>query len=66
MEVRTGDTIEIMSNKVDEPSRRGLVVEVLDDTPLRVEVDWDDGHRSVLQPTGGNARVVSRAAATEG
>lgn len=66
MEVHTGDTIEIMSNKVDEPSRRGLVVEVLDEAPLRVEVDWNDGHRSVLQPSGGNTRVVARAGSSEG
>ncbi len=61
MEVHTGDAIEIVSNKVDNPSREGVVIEVLEQDPLRLEVEWSDGHRSILQPRGGNVRVVSKA-----
>ena len=61
MEVHTGDAIEIVSNKVDNPSREGVVVDVLEQNPLRLEVEWSDGHRSILQPRGGNVRVVSKS-----
>lgn len=44
MQLHKGDTIEVPSNKGD---RHGTVRRVLDDDPLRIEVDWDDGHTSV-------------------
>jgi hypothetical protein len=61
VEVHTGDAIEIVSNKVDNPSREGVVIDVLEQDPLRLEVRWSDGHCSILQPRGGNVRVVSKA-----
>jgi hypothetical protein len=59
MEVQENDTIEIVSNKVGEPHRRAVVERVLEGDPLRLEVTWEDGHSSVLVPTGGNLRVVT-------
>jgi hypothetical protein len=61
MDVRERDQIEIVSNKVGEPHRRGVVQRIIDEDPLRCEVAWDDGHTSELIPAGGNVRVVSRA-----
>jgi hypothetical protein len=58
MAVQEQDTIEVVSNKVGEPHRRGVVQRILDDDPLRCEVEWEDGHTSELIPTGGNVRVV--------
>jgi len=58
MEVRENDTIEILSNKVGTPNRRGVVQRVLEEEPLRIEVAWDDGHTSELIPMGGNLRVL--------
>lgn len=60
MEVRAGDVIEVPGNKVQQPARRGVVQRVLHERPLRIEVDWDDGHGSVFQPTGGTLKVVRR------
>ncbi len=58
MEVRENDTIEILSEKVGTPNRRGVVQRVLEEDPLRIEVAWDDGHTSELVPMGGNLRVL--------
>lgn len=60
-DVKDGDVIEIVSNKVDQPPRRGTVAEVLQDKPLKVEVRWSDGHTSIFEPAGGNLRVVQDA-----
>lgn len=61
MEVREGDVIEIVTNKVQQAPRRGTVDDVLQRDPLKLEVTWDDGHASVLEPRGGNVRVVDRS-----
>jgi len=58
MKITQGDAIEIVSNKVDQPHRRGVVQRVLDQKPLRIEVTWDDGRTTILMPTGGNLRVL--------
>ena len=60
MEVREGDTIEVVTNKVEQPSRAGVVKRVLQEDPLRVEVEWEDGHQSLLVPSTGNVKVPSR------
>jgi hypothetical protein len=61
MDVRQGDLIEVVSNKVEQPNRQGTVTRVLDTDPLRLEVRWDDGHTSVFMPAAGNARVLDRS-----
>lgn len=58
MEVHEGDTIEVVSNKVERPSRFGVVKRVLEEDPLRLEVEWEDEHTSVFVPTG-NIRIRS-------
>ena len=61
MEVQENDTIEVVSNKVGEPHRRGVVRRIIEQDPLHLEVAWDDEHTSEFIPSGGNARVVARA-----
>jgi hypothetical protein len=61
VEIRKGDAIEVVSNKVDQPDRHGVVTQVLEEDPLRLEVEWDDGHTSIFLPAGGNTRVRSSA-----
>lgn len=58
MNVRSGDTIEVPSNKVDQPPRRGTVQEVVQDEPLKITVRWEDGHMSLFEPAGGMLRVL--------
>jgi hypothetical protein len=60
MQVKAGDTIEIRSNKVDTPPRRGRVVEVIDQDMAELRVEWEDGHESVLYPDTGMVRVVNQ------
>lgn len=61
MEANIGDVIQVSSRKVGTPPRRGTVTEVLDSQRPELRVRWEDGHESVLYPSGGNARVVGRA-----
>lgn len=61
MEFRKGDTIEVLSNKVDVPNRQGVVDEVIESDPLRLEVTWQDGHSTEFVPAGGNVRVLRRS-----
>lgn len=61
MELHVGDAIQVPSNKVDRPDRHGVVRRVLDDDPLRIEVEWDDGHTSVFVPHVGNVLVEGRS-----
>lgn len=60
MQVKAGDVIEIDSNKVGTPPRRGTVVTVKQEDPLKIEVRWADGHLSVIEPRG-SLRVVQPA-----
>lgn len=60
MKVEQGDTIQVMSNKVGQPNQQGVVRRVIELDPLRIEVDWEDGHTSELVPAAGSARVVGR------
>jgi hypothetical protein len=63
MDLKVGDTIEVPSNKVGTPPRRGLVEEIIEHDPLRIEVTWDDGHRSIFHPAAGNVQVVADSSA---
>jgi hypothetical protein len=62
MEARVGDRIEVRPVQVAQPARRGTVRECIKDEPLELRVAWDDGHESVLFPTGGMVHVVGTAA----
>jgi hypothetical protein len=61
MEIRDGDRVEVVSNKVDQPNRQGVVERVVDRDPLRVEVTWDDGRTTVFMPAAGNLRVLDHS-----
>lgn len=61
MEVKQGDRIEVVSNKVDQPNREGVVERVLEADPLRIEVAWDDGRTTVFMPSAGNVRVLDHS-----
>lgn len=61
MELQVGNVIEVHSNKVGTPPRRGEVVEVPRGDTDEVRVAWDDGHESLFLPAGGMVRVVQRS-----
>jgi archaeosine-15-forming tRNA-guanine transglycosylase len=58
MKPHAGDKIVVESEKVAQPSRAGVIEEVLQDDPPRVRVRWEDGHTSILTPSAGAARVI--------
>jgi hypothetical protein len=62
MTVQAGDKIVVESEKVAQPSRAGVIEEVLGEDPSRVRVRWDDGHTSILAPSAGAARVIPKKA----
>jgi Glu-tRNA(Gln) amidotransferase subunit E-like FAD-binding protein len=58
MTLQAGDKIVVESEKVAQPSRTGVIEEVLGEDPPRVRVRWEDGHTSILRPSAGAARVI--------
>lgn len=63
MRVREGDVVEIVTNRVGQAPRRGRVERVVQATPLKCEVAWEDGHTTLIEAAGGNLRVISRTGA---
>lgn len=61
MDAQVGDTIEVHGVQVGQPVRRGIVKETVGTEPLQLRVEWEDGHESVLFPTGGMVQVIQRA-----
>lgn len=59
MDTHVGDTIEVQGIQVGQPTRRGVVKELMADDPLELRVEWDDGHESVFLPAGGMVRVIA-------
>jgi hypothetical protein len=62
MTVQAGDKIVVESEKVAQPSRTGVIEEVLGEDPSRVRVRWEDGHTSILAPAAGAATVIPKKA----
>ena len=58
MRAHVGDRIVVESERAAQPSRAGVIEEILRDDPARVRVRWDDGHTSVLTPSAGAATVT--------
>lgn len=57
MKAKVGDRIVVESEKVGQSTRTGIVEEVLTPDPPRLRVRWQDGHSTVLAPSGGAARI---------
>ena len=57
MKGSVGDTIIVESESVSGPVRVGVIEEVLKDQPPRYQVHWEDGHSSILSPSGGSAHI---------
>jgi hypothetical protein len=52
-------TIVVESERAGQPERKGVIEEVLADSPPRYRVRWEDGHTSIFSPAAGSARVVT-------
>jgi hypothetical protein len=57
MKAEVGDRIVVEAEKVGQPTRTGVVEEVLAPDPPRLRVRWEDGHTTVFTPAAGAATV---------
>jgi Domain of unknown function (DUF1918) len=57
MKVVVGDRIVVEAEKVGQPTRTGVVEEVLASDPPRLRVRWEDGHTTVFSPAAGAATI---------
>ncbi len=55
-----GDTIVVESERVATPARTGVIEEVLQEEPPRYQVRWEDGHKTILSPSAGAARIEQK------
>ena len=54
VEAKAGDRISLDAKKVGQPRRGGVVLEVRQGlSGARLEIEWDDGGRSILAPAAG-------------
>jgi hypothetical protein len=60
MTAQAGDAIVVESERVDQPVRRGVIEEVLQEEPPRFRIRWDDGHTSIFTPSAGAATFEKR------
>ena len=61
MSAKAGDRIEIESETVGTPTREGEILEVIQGTlAIRYRIRWQDGHESVLSPSGGSVRIIPK------
>ena len=61
-EPKVGDRISLDAKKVGQPRRGGVVRDVRTGlSGVRLEIEWDDGSRSVLAPGAGVLLVEGRA-----
>lgn len=47
--MRKGQRVETITKTVGQPSRTGVVIDIRDED--FIEVEWDDGHTSVISRT---------------
>jgi hypothetical protein len=57
VKAHAGDRIVVESERVEQPPRKGVVEEVVQENPPRLRVRWDDGRTSVFAPAAGAARI---------
>jgi len=65
MSVHVGDRIVVESERTTQPSRAGVIEEVLHEDPSRVRVRWEDGHTSILSPSDGAAKITPQRTSTK-
>jgi hypothetical protein len=65
MSVHVGDRIVVESERAAQPSRAGVIEEVLHEDPSRVRVLWEDGHTSILTPSAGVAKITPQKIGTK-
>jgi len=57
---KVGDAIIVESERVAQTGRRGVIAEILQETPLRCRVRWEDGRESIFVPQAGSTRIEAK------
>jgi Domain of unknown function (DUF1918) len=57
MKGQVGATIVVESERAASSQREGVIEEVLQESPPRYRVRWQDGRESIFSPAAGVARV---------
>ena len=60
MKAQVGDAIIVESERAAQTGRRGMIEEILQETPLRCRVRWDDGRETIFVPQAGSTRIEQR------
>ena len=56
---KVGDHISIDSDKAGSPPRKGVILEVLEESyGTRYRVSWDDGHETTIHPVPGTVEIT--------
>jgi hypothetical protein len=54
---KIGDRVTVEAERTSQTARHGVIEEVLQESPPRFRVQWDDGHESILTPAAGALSV---------
>jgi hypothetical protein len=57
---KVGDGIIVESERAAQTGRRGVIEEILQETPLRCRVRWEDGRESIFVPQAGSTRIEAK------
>ncbi len=60
MNAKVGDGIIVESERAAQTGRRGVIEEILQETPLRCRVRWEDGRESIFVPQAGSTRIEAK------
>jgi hypothetical protein len=62
---KVGDRVSVESEHVGKSARKGLILEVLGaGEGMHYRIRWDDGHESILYPSGGSISIVPKVKKT--
>lgn len=62
MKAQAGARIVAESKKAAQAGRTGVIEEVLNESPQRLRVRWDDGTTSIFVPSAGSVKIEEPAA----
>jgi hypothetical protein len=65
MSAHVADRIVVESKRASQPSRAGVIEEVLHEDLSRLRVRWEDGQTSILAPSAGGASIIPQPARTK-
>ena len=60
MKAQIGDAVIVESERAAQTGRRGVIEEILQETPLRCRVKWDDGRETIFVPQAGSTKIEHR------